>query len=274
MIENLEKYYGCVYITTNMINRKQYTGQSVYPKDVVDGKYKGSGNYISKAIKKYGYDNFKSEIIEYIEKDISLDEKEQQKILDDRETYWIEKNKTLTPNGYNLKLGGQRGGRHHEESKKKMSENHADVNGKKNPMYGKSNPNKNKGKELKSIQGKNHPLYGTERPESVRLTISKANKGKPSWNKGIPMVEEQKENLRQKNLGRKMSDDFKRKMSEITSGQNHPRYGKKNSEEMKLKASLTLKNKPLIKCPYCDLESRSSGCMKRHHFDNCKLKIN
>jgi group I intron endonuclease len=185
MSEDFEKYYGCIYKTTNMINRKQYTGQSVYPKDVVDGKYKGSGNYISKAIKKYGYDNFKSEIIEYIEKDISLDEKEQQKILDDKETYWIEKNKTLIPNGYNLKLGAAGGGRHHEESKKKMSESQR---GNKNHRFGKEAYNKGISisekqrnilkKNHADFNGKNNPFYGKTHSKEVREKISKIHKGK------------------------------------------------------------------------------------------------
>lgn len=140
-------------------------------------------------------------------------------------------------------------------------------------MYGKHNPNKNKGKELKSIQGKNHPLYRTKRPNSVKIAISNANKGKPSWNKGIPMKQEQKDNLREKNLGRKMSNEFKKKMSDITKGKNHPRYGKKNSDEMKLKASITLKGKPFIKCPHCETQSRSKGCMTKYHFEKCKRKI-
>ena len=88
------------------------------------------------------------------------------------------------------------------------------------------------------------------------------------------MKQEQKDNLRQKNLGRKMPDEFKKKMSDLTSGESHPRFGKINSEEMRKKISNSLKNKALISCPNCNLQSRNSANMKRYHLDNCKNKTN
>lgn len=53
--------------------------------------------------------------------------------------------------------------------------------------------------------------------------------------------------------------------------ENHPRLGRKHSEESKNKMSESAKNRPIFKCPHCSKESRS-GVMKYWHFDNCKHK--
>jgi group I intron endonuclease len=109
--------HGVIFITTNMINGKQYTGQSTKIKDVIQGKYKGSGDLIIKAFKKYGFKNFKSEIQEYV---FSQEE------LNDKEIYWIEKNKSLVEHGgYNIKRGGEQGGKGNkmpESAKKTLSD--------------------------------------------------------------------------------------------------------------------------------------------------------
>lgn len=82
--------------------------------------------------------------------------------------------------------------------------------------------------------------------KEIRLKMSKAKKGKPSPKKGIPLTEEQKEKLRLANLGKKQSEETKRKRIEtrIKNGNNklseehkqllrQSRLGKKLSEETK-----------------------------------------
>lgn len=82
--------------------------------------------------------------------------------------------------------------------------------------------------------------------KEIRLKMSKAKKGKPSPKKGIPLTEEQKEKLRLVNLGKKQSEETKRKRIEtrIKNGNNklseehkqllrQSRLGKKLSEETK-----------------------------------------
>lgn len=44
--------YGYVYQTINLINGKKYIGK--HKSNVFDESYKGSGVYLSRAIKKYG----------------------------------------------------------------------------------------------------------------------------------------------------------------------------------------------------------------------------
>jgi len=53
-----------VYITTNLVNEKKYIGSHTC-KDLNDG-YLGSGTYLKLALKKYGVDNFKREILENV----------------------------------------------------------------------------------------------------------------------------------------------------------------------------------------------------------------
>ena len=54
------KYYT-IYQTTNLINNKIYIG--LHATDNINDSYLGSGVFLKKAIKKYGYTNFKKEII-------------------------------------------------------------------------------------------------------------------------------------------------------------------------------------------------------------------
>ena len=68
-----------VYLTTNLINGKQYIGQH---KGELNDSYLGSGTNISKAINKYGKENFKKEILQICENRLEADKWEQ---------YYIEK---------------------------------------------------------------------------------------------------------------------------------------------------------------------------------------
>lgn len=44
------------------------------------------------------------------------------------------------------------------------------------------------------------------------------------------------------------------------------------SQEAGLKASKTMRNKPFVTCPHCNLYARNSSNMTRYHFNNCKEK--
>ena len=100
-----------VYLTTNIITGEQYAGDHS-TNNMGDG-YLGSGIIIKKALKKYKRENFKREILEFF--------KTKQEAFNTQEKYINEYN-TLSPNGYNISPTGgpECGGRHLEETKKKL----------------------------------------------------------------------------------------------------------------------------------------------------------
>ena len=88
-----------IYIIRNRINSKVYIGQSVNAAERFIGHCKKSsdnGNsLISRAIQKYGANNFWFEVLE-----------SQIENYNEREKYWIEFYNSIQPNGYNIQAGG------------------------------------------------------------------------------------------------------------------------------------------------------------------------
>ena len=134
-----------IYKITNLINGKIYIG-----KDTTNDKnYYGSGLLIKRAIKKFGIENFKKEI---------LDECFTNEELKKKEVFWIDKlNSTDLEKGYNISKGGDGGDviTNHpnkekiiekisefmkkriftEEHKKNLSKNHHSTKHKKGKTY-------------------------------------------------------------------------------------------------------------------------------------------
>lgn len=107
--------YGYIYLTTNLIDGKKYIGR--HKSGSFDPNYKGSGKALWNAINKYGWDNFKVELLE---------ECESHEQLCDREITIIEMyNAVASENFYNITPGGDGGvgygeanpfyGKHHSE---------------------------------------------------------------------------------------------------------------------------------------------------------------
>jgi group I intron endonuclease len=109
---------GRIYLVTNLLNGKQYVGQTI-----TQHSRHGHGHALRVAYKKYGFKNFKYEV---------LTDCLNEKTLDSLEKFWIQVFGTLAPNGYNLEMGGrwgkyvfhapQLGKPHTEETRLKMSE--------------------------------------------------------------------------------------------------------------------------------------------------------
>ena len=91
-----------VYLITNLVNDKKYVGiTNDYKKRWANHKCNNDPTMvIAKAIKKYGKDNFKFELIE---EDVSLEE------IDEKEQYYIDfyQSHVSTGKGYNVSKGGR-----------------------------------------------------------------------------------------------------------------------------------------------------------------------
>jgi hypothetical protein len=90
-------YYD-LYRTTNLINNKIYIGK--HKTNNLDDGYMGSGKILKQAIKKYGVENFKKEIIEFYNSDEEV-------FLAESEL--VNKQFVKDENTYNLSLGGPGG---------------------------------------------------------------------------------------------------------------------------------------------------------------------
>jgi group I intron endonuclease len=154
----MDKKYGMVYIITNLINKKQYVGQTI--RTLNDRKYRHfydalkyhSETPFHRALRKHGIKKFKWIPIEY-----PIEE------LDEMESFWIKQLNTLAPNGYNLDSGGSKNKIIAECVKKRLSKNHRPMNGKNNHFYGK----KHKLSSIKKMK-KSRKKYLKNHPEVIK----------------------------------------------------------------------------------------------------------
>ena len=203
-----------IYKTTNLVNSKIYIGQDKNN----NPKYLGSGDLIKRAIKKYGKNSFKKEI---------LKECLNQKELDEYERFFIEKyNSRDLKIGYNISIGGKNGTTLNrnmsEETKKKISQSKIGVKFSKEHKKNLSEAHMGKkiSEETKKKMSNSSPYKNTKKgnlDNNIKEKISLSKKGK------------------------KMSEETKKKMSETHKGIKNSFYGKKHTEETLLKMK-----KPII----------------------------
>ena len=93
----MKKYY-LVYKTTNLVNGKIYIGK--HETDNLDDGYLGSGNLLRRAIKKYGEENFKREILFECSTIEEMNAKEAELVNEE----FLKRDDV-----YNIKLGGNGG---------------------------------------------------------------------------------------------------------------------------------------------------------------------
>jgi len=254
----MKKKFNYVYITTNLLNGKQYVED--HSADNLNDSYLGSGRpHFERAKKKYGRENFKKQILKQFNT--------KKEAFDAQEKY-INKYNTLSPNGYNISPKGGNGvrGCWNKESLKKLSESHK---GKKlseehKKKISKSNKKRIVSEETKKKISKSHK--GKKLSEEHKKKISKSHKGKITWMKGKKHSNEAKYKNKIAHIGRKDSIETKKKKSNAMLGKKNPLFGKFNKNH----PGFGTKRKRII-CEYCK-KNIAINVYTRYHGEKCKNK--
>lgn len=176
-----------IYKITNDINEKIYVGQTWiglqkrFKRHCAEATWKNTKRMpIVLAIKKYGKKHFKIGLLEELPDDCN------QNTVDEREVFWSNKSKSLSPLGYNLKVGGARG-KVSEGTKLKISESH-----------------KGRRASKETIEKLRISHLGYKVTEEAKRKLSEFNTGKR-------LSKEHIEKIRLSNIGRVTSEDTKKK---------------------------------------------------------------
>lgn len=226
--EEFKGNYGYIYLTTDVKNHRMYVGKKELP--FFDKHYFGSGTLLTRAYRKRP-DDFECKPISWAKTKEELNEQER---------HWIEfleclsdVDKPLSQRAYYNILPGGDGGRLTGESLQKMKVSRkGKCLGKDNPNFGgKSHTEESREKLRQAMLGKHlseetrHKIslgntgkkmpeefkqkmremhLGTTLSEETRQRISKNRKGKMTGSShplfGTHLTQEQKDNLREKNL--------------------------------------------------------------------------
>lgn len=233
-----------IYKFTNKSNGKVYIGQTCNNRRGTIKSLKGSAYEhcvcFSRAIKKYGWENF--DLVNLVE-NITLEEANMQ------EKYFIDFYDSTNPEkGYNILRGGRnsypseeakkkmreaklgkklseehkknirnnvtvwnKGKLWSEEAKKKMSESHkGKMMGKNNPMWGKKLSEDHKKLMQDRLQErlkiKGHPMQGKRHTDEARARMKASHLG-------VPLSEKHRRSLSEAGKGRKVSEETRKKIS-------------------------------------------------------------
>lgn len=193
--------YYTIYKTTNLINGKFYIGK--HKTKILEDNYLGSGKLLKRAIKKYGIENFKKEIILICSSEEEMNVKEKELVVLSEDSYnlcsggkggfgYINKNnlkaKVVISEKRKLEISKFfKGKPRSEKDKKKISESIKKLNrtGIRNPFFGKKHSDKTKKiiKEKVSINmsGEKNPNFGkrwiTNGHKNIYLRLEKLPDG-------------------------------------------------------------------------------------------------
>jgi len=201
-----------IYKTTNILNGMYYVG--CHQTDNLNDGYLGSGKYLKRAIKKYGSENFKFEILHLV------NSKEEMFVL---ERCIVNESLVNNPLSYNLKIGGSggnpgivgafKGKTHSEETKEKQRQAALKqiVSNETRQKLSMNNAMKNNPEIRKKVS---QSLTGRTQSEEHRKRVAEANLGKMLVNNGISAKRISKEELVEyQNLGWSKGGLPRKKMS-------------------------------------------------------------
>lgn len=268
-----------IYKITNLLNNKVYIGQTI--KSIQKRfsvhciNFKGSKSIIRQSILKNGKENFRIELIETC---ISRDQ------MNEREIYWISFYNSISPNGYNITVGG---GGVSIASSIKATRPKTNV-GRKQTLESNIKRSKTLTGQIRTKQqciNISKSLKNKAKSEEHKKNLSISMKGRVAWNKGIKATPSQIEKNRNKSLGKKQSAETVAKRVAKIKGLKRTQEQKDRLSEAQRGKNTWIKGivrgplsqerkdnlKRLIICPHCHKIGGHSG-MKSHHFNNCKFK--
>ena len=207
--------YGYIYKIENLVNGKIYIGLTTTTPRL--RKYHHFYNlknerhpnfHLQHSFNKHGESNFKFTVLNYATN---------KKTLDNLEKDYIKYYNCLDDSkGYNLQSGGSNG-KPSLVIREKMSRNHADVSGKKNPNYGKPISDEHRKRLSEFHKGRKSSL-------ATRKKISKSQKGRKHTletrkkiseaHTGKIFSEEHRKNLSKSKKGKKHTLDSRKKIAE------------------------------------------------------------
>lgn len=196
-----------VYKITNLVNGKIYIGVHAVIDVNNDDGYMGSGLRIKRAIKKYGREAFKKEIL------VSFEDGEAAYLA---ESMVVDEAFIARDDTYNMRCGGRGGSLGIGEKNPQYG-----MRGEKCPNYGKKASEETRKKLSDATSGEKNPMYGKT--------------GTNSPNYGKPRSEETKKKISASNIGKTFTEETRQKMSDSKNGKKNPMYGRKLSETHKQK---------------------------------------
>jgi group I intron endonuclease len=176
--------------------------------------YKSTPRFYN-AIQKYGWNNFSHEILF---EDLTKEEAERREI--ELIAYYKSNQRDF---GYNISNGGECIGKHSEETKQKMKENHADFSGENHPLYGKHHSNETKltlsQKAKERYEKHGHPCEGKICSIETKMLLSDIAKKRLSNPENNPFYNRHHTQETKNILSEKAKERFKERTK-------HPSYGK------------------------------------------------
>lgn len=250
-----------IYKITNP-NNKIYIGQSTNIENRIK-RYKSlqcaGQRILYNSLKKYGWENHKFEIIEIIDDETTLIE---------RETYWKIFYKVLETPSLCCRIDGKHG-KSSKETCQKLSksiktywEGLTDIEYEERIKKHKKSPESINIIKLKLCGVKktqnhiNNLIKSQNNPETIKKRKDSLRR---YWDN---MPDEDRERLRQINIKTQNRPEVKEKISK-----NNP----SKRPEVKVKQIQSALNRKKIKCPYCE-KMMDPGNSKKYHFEKCKLK--
>jgi|AntAceMinimDraft_18_1070375.scaffolds.fasta_scaffold03693_9 group I intron endonuclease len=260
----MKKYNGIIYCATSPSQKKYYGFSFNFEKrkkEHLRASKKSKNSIFYKAINKYGFENFYWEIKESFE---NKNKEILKELLRKKESYWIRKDKTFMPNGYNMTLGGDGGD---------TLSNHPNIKliGRK---ISKKNTGKRRSKETKKkiSDAKKGVIFSEETKKKMSIQ-AKRRMNKPEEKKRLSELAKQRTGNKNPFYGRTHTEETKNILREKC-----PKFGKENGMYGRTHTNITKeiigeknKIKPKKICPYCkkEIDIRNYA---RWHGKKCKYK--